>query len=71
MATIGVSVPEDIAPVVVYLATDAARNISGCTFSVRRGEVSLLTEPLPAKTISKDGSWTLAELEHALQKALQ
>jgi 3-oxoacyl-[acyl-carrier protein] reductase len=70
VASLGVSTPEDIAPLVVYLATDGASNINGCTFAVRRGEISLLSEPSPIKTVSKDGFWTFPELEDALQKVL-
>ena len=70
VATIGVSLPEDIAPLVVYLATGGASNINGCTFTVRHGEVSLLSEPSPIKTVRKDGVWTFPELEAAWQKAL-
>jgi len=71
VAALGVSSPEDIAPLVVYLATDEAQNISGCTFAVRRGEVSLLTEPSPAKTVNNNGNvWTVDELAIALKGVL-
>ena len=54
--------PEDVAPIVVYLCTDAAANINGCTFGARGGQISLHTDPVPIKTIYKDGRWTLDEL---------
>jgi NAD(P)-dependent dehydrogenase (short-subunit alcohol dehydrogenase family) len=54
--------PEDIAPIVVYLATDAAANINGCIFSTAGGQISLLHHPTPQKSIHKDGRWTLDEL---------
>ena len=44
--------PEDVAPFVTYLATDAAANINGQTFLVRGGVVSLLNYPAPARTIN-------------------
>lgn len=54
--------PDAIAPIVVYLATDEAANINGCTFLVAAGQVSLYTEPVAAKTIYKDGFWTVDDL---------
>ena len=64
------SSPEDIAPLVIYLASDEASNINGRTFSVRRGEVSLYSEPAPEKTVSKNGVWDIDELANALKKIL-
>lgn len=54
--------PEDVAPFVVYLATDAARNINGQVFLVRGGVVALLNDPAPVRTIIKDGRWTPEEI---------
>lgn len=62
----GGSLPEDIAPLVVYLASDEAANITGRTFFVRRGEISLCCEPTPIRTIYKDGTWTVDEIAHVL-----
>ena len=56
------SLPEDIAPLVVYLASDEAADISGRTFLVRHGEISLYSEPEPIRTVYKDGIWTVDEL---------
>src|SRR5213595_2344089 len=50
--------PENVAPWVVYLATDAARNINGQLFLVMAGMVALLNYPAPVRTIAKDGRWT-------------
>jgi NAD(P)-dependent dehydrogenase (short-subunit alcohol dehydrogenase family) len=54
--------PQAVAPFVVYLASDEAAEINGCTFLVGGGQVSLYSEPAPLKTIYKDGTWTLDEL---------
>ena len=50
--------PENVAPWVVYLATDAARDVNGQTFLVMAGLVALLGYPAPIRTIQKDGRWT-------------
>jgi NAD(P)-dependent dehydrogenase (short-subunit alcohol dehydrogenase family) len=55
--------PEMVAPMVVYLASDAAWNINGQGFLVAGGQISLLHQPLPYRTIFKPGMWTLEELE--------
>ena len=54
--------PEAIAPFVVFLCTDEAANINGCTFHVRGGEVHLMTDPVVIKSIHKAGMWTVDEL---------
>jgi NAD(P)-dependent dehydrogenase (short-subunit alcohol dehydrogenase family) len=54
--------PEDVAPFVVYLATDAAANINGQIFAVMGGTVSLLNYPAPVKTIAKAGRWRPEEI---------
>jgi NAD(P)-dependent dehydrogenase (short-subunit alcohol dehydrogenase family) len=54
--------PEDVAPMVVYLASDNAKGINGQTFLVRGGVVSLLNYPAPARTITKLSRWTPEEL---------
>lgn len=54
--------PDAIAPLVVYLATDEAANINGCTFLIAGDQISLYTEPVAAKSICKNGIWTVDEL---------
>ncbi len=54
--------PEDVAPMVVYLTTDAARDINGQHFLIRGGVISLLNQPAPARTIIKRGRWTAQEI---------
>ena len=54
--------PENVAPFVVYLATDAARDINGQTFLVMAGLVALLGYPAPVRTIQRDHRWTPEEI---------
>ena len=58
----GQLLPEAIAPFVVFLCTDEAANINGCTFQIRGGEVHLMTDPVAIKSIYKAGIWTVDEL---------
>jgi NAD(P)-dependent dehydrogenase (short-subunit alcohol dehydrogenase family) len=54
--------PENVAPFVTYLASDAARHVNGQTFLVMAGIVALLNYPAPARTIQKDTRWTPEEI---------
>ena len=53
---------EDMAPFVAWLASDEAAHVNGRVFHVTEGLVSLMNEPQPVKTISKNGRWTVEEL---------
>ena len=55
--------PSKIAPVVVWLCTDAASGVNGRTFHVRGDSVSLLSEPVAEHRIVRDGGWTLDSLD--------
>ena len=55
--------PAKIAPMVVWLCTDAARDVNGRTFHVAGDTVSLLSEPEPERVIVHDGGWTLDALD--------
>jgi len=62
--------PDDIAPIVVYLATDAAADVNGQTFGASGGTISLYQNPAPMKSIHKDGRWTMDELDRILPGTL-
>ncbi len=63
--------PEDNAPIVVWLATDAAANINGYVFASRGGAIDLCYHPMPGeKTIYKEGLWTLDELDRVMPSTL-
>jgi NAD(P)-dependent dehydrogenase (short-subunit alcohol dehydrogenase family) len=51
--------PDDIAPFVVYLASDHAANVNGQTFLVYGGDICLMSQPRPEKSIWIDGHWSL------------
>jgi len=50
--------PEDVAPLVVWLASEEAGNVNGRTFHVQTGRISLYTEPVEERSVTKSGSWT-------------
>jgi len=62
--------PEDVSAFVVFLCTDEAANINGCTFTVSSGELHLLSEPQPIRSIYTQGPWTVDELCELVPKSL-
>jgi NAD(P)-dependent dehydrogenase (short-subunit alcohol dehydrogenase family) len=50
--------PEKIAPLAVYLGSDASAGVSGQIFSVRNNEIYLFNQPRPVKTIHRAEGWT-------------
>ena len=55
--------PDDIAPFVCYLASDYADNVNGQTFLVHGGDVSLMSQPRPERSIFiPSGHWSMDEL---------
>jgi len=60
--------PDNISPLVAYLCTDAATDVSGQTFVVRGGSVSLL-EPWPeVSRIVSPERWTVNALTSASEE---
>ena len=53
---------EDVAPFVVYLASDQATNINGQVFYATGGRIGLYASPTQIKTVYKKGRWTVEEL---------
>ena len=61
---------EDVAPMVTWLASDEAAHVNGHVFHVTEGLVSLMNEPEPVKSISKDGKWTVEDLARVFPPTL-
>jgi NAD(P)-dependent dehydrogenase (short-subunit alcohol dehydrogenase family) len=66
--------PEKIAPLAVFLCSEAAAGITGQVLSVRNNEIYLFNQPRPVKTIHRAEGWTpetlAAELKNAFASAL-
>jgi NAD(P)-dependent dehydrogenase (short-subunit alcohol dehydrogenase family) len=50
--------PDKIAPLAVYLGSDAADGISGQIFAVRNNEIFLFNQPRPIRTLHRSDGWT-------------
>jgi 3-oxoacyl-[acyl-carrier protein] reductase len=55
--------PRKISPLVVWLCTDAARNVNGRTFHVGGDSISRLSEPQRERVIHHSGGWDLDALD--------
>jgi NAD(P)-dependent dehydrogenase (short-subunit alcohol dehydrogenase family) len=56
-----------IAPLVVFLASDAAKDVSGQIFGVRKNEIYLFSQNRPIRSIHRSEGWTPETLaEHML-----
>jgi NAD(P)-dependent dehydrogenase (short-subunit alcohol dehydrogenase family) len=61
---------EDIAPVAVWLASDAAKDVTGQTFGVRAGEIMVFSVPRPLRSVHHNGGWTPEMVGDSAAKAL-
>jgi NAD(P)-dependent dehydrogenase (short-subunit alcohol dehydrogenase family) len=55
--------PEHIPPMIVYLATDEAKNINGQVFHLERGRVGIYSDPTETRMIfNAGGVWDVGDL---------
>ena len=56
-----------IAPLAVFLASDAARNVTGQVFGVRMNEIFLFSQSRPIRSVQRSEGWTPETIaEHAI-----
>ncbi|HOP46934.1 MAG TPA: SDR family oxidoreductase [Desulfobacteraceae bacterium] len=58
--------PEDVAAFVLYLASEEAKHITGRTFFVGGGIISLYSEPERIKTIERGDGWNYGKFSHII-----
>jgi NAD(P)-dependent dehydrogenase (short-subunit alcohol dehydrogenase family) len=62
--------PDKIAPVAVFLASDAAAQVTGQIFGVRANEIFLMSQSRPIRAIHRSTGWTPQALAEQLVAAL-
>ena len=59
--------PAKIAPLAVYLASDAAREVNAQVFAVRNNEIFLMSQPRPVRSVHRSEGWSPESIEvHAM-----
>lgn len=58
--------PQHVAAAPVFLASDEATDVTGCTIGTGGGQISFVTDPERDRSLSKDidegGAWTAREI---------
>ncbi|HVJ97423.1 MAG TPA: SDR family oxidoreductase [Acidimicrobiia bacterium] len=54
--------PEDVAPMVCFLLSDLARDVTGQVYTVNAGRIAVWNQPVELREIRKDGRWTVDEI---------
>lgn len=60
-----------IAPMAVYLASDAAARVSGQIFGVRANEIYLFSQPRILRSLHRGDGWTVESIEEQVIPALE
>jgi NAD(P)-dependent dehydrogenase (short-subunit alcohol dehydrogenase family) len=60
-----------VAPMAVYLASDAAAKVTGQIFAVRANEIMLMSQPRPLRSVHHDGGWTPQEIAEIAVPAME
>lgn len=62
--------PEEIAPMVGYLLSDAAVDVTGCTFRVAGDSIGLVSDPEVRRMAFQRGGWTIDDIADMLHETL-
>jgi NAD(P)-dependent dehydrogenase (short-subunit alcohol dehydrogenase family) len=54
--------PEDVAPMVLFLLGDDARNVTGQVYTANGGKIAVWNQPTEIREMRKDGRWTPEEI---------
>jgi NAD(P)-dependent dehydrogenase (short-subunit alcohol dehydrogenase family) len=54
--------PEDVAPMVCFLLSDLAREVTGQVYTVNAGRIAVWNQPVEVREMRKDGRWTVEEI---------
>lgn len=59
--------PNKIAPLAVYLLSDAAKDVNAQVFTVRNNEIFLMSQPRPLRSVHRSEGWTAQNIaEHGM-----
>lgn len=58
--------PAKVAPLAVYLASDAAAGVNNQIFGVRQDEITLYSKPRPIRTLANPAGWSARSIAEEL-----
>lgn len=67
----GLGTPEDAAPVVVYLASDAAAGITGQCVAAGGDKITLWSHPVEVVSALREGGWTVETVAEAFPSVIE
>ncbi|MDR2320825.1 MAG: SDR family oxidoreductase [Microbacterium sp.] len=62
--------PEDVASLIVWLASDASAEVTGQAIGIGGDRLTLYAHPAALRTLDHDGGWTAAQLDDAWREEL-
>ncbi len=62
---------EKIAPLVIFLASDLAKDVSGQIFAVRKNEIFLMSQPRPIRSVHRSEGWSAQALAEQMLPAVK
>ena len=62
--------PEQVAPMVTWLASEAAQHVNAQILHVARGTVGIMQQPAIIRAFKTDALWSLAQLDQVMPKLL-
>jgi len=65
----GISEPSQVAVLAVWLCTDAAAKLNGCTFQVGGGEIGIYSEPDVVRSSYSSRGWNLDDLDESATRS--
>jgi NAD(P)-dependent dehydrogenase (short-subunit alcohol dehydrogenase family) len=63
--------PETVAPIVVFLCSDAAKDVTGQIFGVRRNELYLFSRPQVMRSVHRSEGWTQEALGQEMMAMME
>jgi NAD(P)-dependent dehydrogenase (short-subunit alcohol dehydrogenase family) len=70
LARVKTMTPDTIAPLAVFLASDASAKVNAQIFTVRRNEIFLMSQPRPVRSVHRSEGWTPETLASHMAPAL-